>query len=55
PPPSRIFHGRKDILDKMHLFFNSDAKGQSIYVLDGLGGVGKTQIALKFIKESSVR
>ncbi|KAJ6548787.1 P-loop containing nucleoside triphosphate hydrolase protein [Mycena capillaripes] len=53
PPPSRIFHGRKTILDKMHLFFAPDLEKQQIYVLHGLGGAGKTQIALKFIHESS--
>ncbi|KAJ7800540.1 P-loop containing nucleoside triphosphate hydrolase protein [Mycena olivaceomarginata] len=55
PPPSRIFHGRRDILDKMHHFFTSNAGAQNIYVLYGLGGIGKTQIALKFIQESSSR
>ncbi|KAJ7714851.1 hypothetical protein B0H16DRAFT_512159 [Mycena metata] len=34
-----------------HFFFDSGI--QHIYVLHGLGGAGKTQIALKFIKESS--
>ncbi|KAJ7715904.1 P-loop containing nucleoside triphosphate hydrolase protein, partial [Mycena maculata] len=53
PPPSRIFHGRQDILDKMHHFFTSNRGIQHIYVLHGLGGAGKTQIALKFINESS--
>ncbi|KAJ7713489.1 P-loop containing nucleoside triphosphate hydrolase protein [Mycena metata] len=52
PPPSRIFCGRQDILEKMQHFF-SDSGIQHIYVLRGLGGAGKTQIALKFIKESS--
>ncbi|KAJ7712823.1 P-loop containing nucleoside triphosphate hydrolase protein [Mycena metata] len=54
PPPSRIFCGRQDILNNMHQFF-SDTGTQHIYVLHGLGGAGKTQIALKFIKESSSR
>ncbi|KAJ7752691.1 P-loop containing nucleoside triphosphate hydrolase protein [Mycena metata] len=53
PPPSRIFQGRQAILDKMHQFFNTDSGNQHIYVLYGLGGAGKTQIALKFIEESS--
>ncbi|KAJ7793145.1 P-loop containing nucleoside triphosphate hydrolase protein [Mycena olivaceomarginata] len=53
PPPSRIFQGRRDILDKMHHFFTSNAGIQHIYVLHGLGGIGKTQIGLKFIQESS--
>jgi hypothetical protein len=54
-PPSRIFQGRRDILDKMHHFFTSNTGIQHIYVLYGLGGGGKTQIALKFINESSSR
>ncbi|KAJ7721639.1 P-loop containing nucleoside triphosphate hydrolase protein [Mycena metata] len=54
PPPSKIFCGRREILNKMHHFF-SDARIQHTYVLHGLGGAGKTQIALKFIKESSSR
>ncbi|KAJ7873537.1 P-loop containing nucleoside triphosphate hydrolase protein, partial [Mycena olivaceomarginata] len=37
----------------MHQFFTSDKGKQHIYVLYGLGGAGKTQIALKFIKELS--
>ncbi|KAJ7714723.1 hypothetical protein B0H16DRAFT_519357 [Mycena metata] len=53
PLPSRIFQGRQAILDKMHQFFNMDSGEQQIYVLYGLGGAGKTQVALKFIKESS--
>ncbi|KAJ7024091.1 hypothetical protein C8F04DRAFT_1239820 [Mycena alexandri] len=53
PPPSRIFQGRKTILAKMHTFFTLDSGKQLIYVLHGLSGVGKTQIALKFIQESS--
>ncbi|KAF7333211.1 Nephrocystin-3 [Mycena sanguinolenta] len=53
PPPSRIFQGRKDILDKMQDFFTLNTGIQMIYLLHGLGGAGKTQIALKFIKDSS--
>ncbi|KAJ7751736.1 hypothetical protein B0H14DRAFT_3166747 [Mycena olivaceomarginata] len=51
PPPSRIFQGRHNILNKMQDFFTDGAGGQHIYVLYRLGGAGKTQIALKFIKE----
>ncbi|KAJ7757882.1 hypothetical protein B0H16DRAFT_1536128, partial [Mycena metata] len=54
PPPSRVFCGREDILNKMHQFF-CDTGIQHIYVLHGLGGAGKTQIALKFINGSSSR
>ncbi|KAJ7315003.1 hypothetical protein DFH08DRAFT_820971 [Mycena albidolilacea] len=55
PLPSRIFHGRQDILDKMHHFFTYNAGAPNIYVLHGLGGGGKTQIGLKFIYKSSSR
>ncbi|KAJ7486470.1 hypothetical protein FB451DRAFT_770862, partial [Mycena latifolia] len=53
PLPSRIFHGRQTILAKMHQYFAEDLGKQHIYVLYGLGGSGKTQIALKFIDESA--
>jgi chloramphenicol 3-O-phosphotransferase len=36
----------------MHQFFQGDAKKQRIFLLHGLGGAGKTQIALKFIESS---
>ncbi|KAJ7762591.1 hypothetical protein B0H16DRAFT_1368814, partial [Mycena metata] len=53
PAPSRIFHGRQNILDKMDRYFTQESEKQHIYVLHGLGGAGKTQIALKFIHRSS--
>ncbi|KAJ6451131.1 P-loop containing nucleoside triphosphate hydrolase protein [Mycena vitilis] len=53
PPPSRIFHGRQAILDKMEQFFTPGLKKQYVYVLHGPGGTGKTQIALKFIQQST--
>ncbi|KAF8177969.1 P-loop containing nucleoside triphosphate hydrolase protein, partial [Mycena galopus ATCC 62051] len=53
PPPSRNFQGRQRILESMHQFFSKDTGKQHIYVLYGLGGAGKTQIALKFIDSST--
>ncbi|KAJ7459368.1 hypothetical protein FB451DRAFT_1372062 [Mycena latifolia] len=53
PPPSRIFHGRQMILDQIHKFFQQDLSQQHIFLLHGLGGAGKTHIALKFIQELS--
>ncbi|KAJ6450480.1 hypothetical protein C8R45DRAFT_1083913 [Mycena sanguinolenta] len=53
PPPTHIFHGRQTILGSMHQFFARDTGKQKRYVLYGLGGAGKTQIALRFIEESS--
>ncbi|KAJ6600267.1 hypothetical protein DFH09DRAFT_593317 [Mycena vulgaris] len=53
PPPSKKFQGRQVILEKMHKYFTEDMGKQHIFLLHGLGGAGKTQIALKFIKSSS--
>ncbi|KAJ7246097.1 hypothetical protein B0H12DRAFT_1187355 [Mycena haematopus] len=53
PPPSRIFHGRQSILDKMHTYFSRNQTQQYIFLLYGVGGAGKTQISLKFIQTSS--
>ncbi|KAJ7827110.1 hypothetical protein B0H14DRAFT_3144690 [Mycena olivaceomarginata] len=49
PPPSQIFQGRLDILAKMGEYFSKDIGRRHVYVLYGLGGSGKTQIALKFL------
>ncbi|KAJ7926286.1 hypothetical protein B0H13DRAFT_1862338 [Mycena leptocephala] len=37
----------------MHQYFTRDLGKQHVYLLHGLGGAGKTQIALTFIQESS--
>jgi hypothetical protein len=57
PAPSRIFTGREDILSELEAcFFPADAtEDQKCFVLDGLGGSGKTQIALMFIKRHRLR
>ncbi|KAJ7099110.1 hypothetical protein C8R44DRAFT_747794 [Mycena epipterygia] len=52
-PPSRIFHGRETILKQMHQCFMHAKGKQDIFLLHGLGGAGKTQIALKFMSESN--
>ncbi|KAJ7101086.1 P-loop containing nucleoside triphosphate hydrolase protein, partial [Mycena epipterygia] len=52
-PPSKIFHGRQIILQKMHQYFTQTTEKQDIFLLHGLGGAGKTQIALKFIAKST--
>lgn len=54
PPPSSAFTGRRDILTKMHAYFSSDIGKRHIFVLHGLGGVGKSEISRKFIEESQV-
>ncbi|KAJ7429170.1 P-loop containing nucleoside triphosphate hydrolase protein, partial [Mycena galericulata] len=39
----------------MHGYFDQDTGDQHIFLLHGLGGAGKTQIALKFIKQAVTR
>ncbi|KAJ7803127.1 hypothetical protein B0H14DRAFT_3154670 [Mycena olivaceomarginata] len=53
PPPSQIFQGRLDILAKMGEYFSKDIGRRHVYVLYGLGGSGKTQIALKFLDKAN--
>ena len=48
--PSQFFQGRQEVLDKMHQYFSRDIGQRHTYVLYGLGGSGKTQIALKFLE-----
>ncbi|KDQ49064.1 hypothetical protein JAAARDRAFT_143940, partial [Jaapia argillacea MUCL 33604] len=54
PPASTAFTGRKDILFKLEEYFTSTSLsiGQKVFVLYGLGGAGKTQIARKFIEQN---
>jgi tetratricopeptide (TPR) repeat protein len=57
PSPTGIFSGREEILLKMTLFFDPEAslRGPRIFVLTGLGGIGKTQIACRFVEEVQSR
>ncbi|KAF8797470.1 hypothetical protein BYT27DRAFT_7125620, partial [Phlegmacium glaucopus] len=51
---SPIFTGRKDILDKMgKIFVHNRLISRCFCLLWGMGGIGKTQICLKFIEEMS--
>ncbi|KAJ7255559.1 P-loop containing nucleoside triphosphate hydrolase protein [Mycena rebaudengoi] len=52
PPPSPMFHGRRNVLDKMHAYFSQDIGRRHVCLLHGLGGAGKTQICLKFLDET---
>jgi len=52
PLPVKSFIGRKEILNKMCHYFDTDHKGQHAFVLHGLGGSGKSQLAFKFLEDS---
>jgi replication-associated recombination protein RarA len=52
PLPVATFTGQRKLLDKMHSYFNSEGTFQHIFVLYGLGGSGKSQLAFKFLQES---
>ena len=57
PNSSPLFVGRKDILDKLRKIFihcsDSSLMSRRSCLLWGTGGIGKTQICLKFIEEMS--
>ncbi|KAK7039318.1 FabD/lysophospholipase-like protein [Favolaschia claudopus] len=52
PPPVVSYTGRRDILEQMHQFFGQNQGSRHIFVLYGLGGSGKSQLALKFVQEA---
>jgi len=54
PPPTPFFTGRKDILSQMHTYFSENFGKRHVFVLHGLGGAGKSQIAFKFVEECEV-
>ncbi|KAJ7438761.1 hypothetical protein FB451DRAFT_158421 [Mycena latifolia] len=53
PSPNIHFTGREDILHKMSEYFSTSIGRQHIFVLHGLGGSGKSQIAFKFVEQST--
>ena len=51
PQTSSLFTGRNAFLNALEEFFTDQGPGQHLrreYLLSGMGGAGKTQIALKF-------
>ena len=51
---SPLFTGRRDVLDKLKIFFHHPTSNMVVRyscLLWGMGGIGKTQICLKFIEE----
>ena len=57
PNPSTRFTGRTEIIAKLkeHLCANpkDGVQKRKYFLLHGMGGIGKTQICLKFIEEMS--
>jgi hypothetical protein len=55
-PSSMKFTGRRDYLTKLRAFFSAESDGpfrRKSFLLYGMGGIGKTQICLKFAEENS--
>ena len=56
PNSSPIFTGRQDVLDKLQKIFIDQVTNKlsrQSCLLWGMGGIGKTQICLKFVEEMS--
>jgi hypothetical protein len=53
PNPSPLFTGRKDVLDKLRKIFagRTNSRPRRSCLLWGMGGIGKTQVCLKFTEE----
>ena len=57
PNPSNRFTGRTEVIAKLksHFFTNTNdaVKKRKFFLLHGMGGIGKTQICLKFLEDMS--
>ena len=56
PNSSHRFTGRTEVITKLRTHFsnmNDSAQKRKSFLLHGMGGIGKTQICLKFIEEMS--
>ena len=57
PNPSNRFTGRTEVIAKLKKHFATNTSDpvekRKIFLLHGMGGIGKTQICLKFIAEMS--
>ena len=57
PNPSNRFTGRTEVIIKLKKYFSTDANDtvqkRRFFLLYGMGGIGKTQILLKFVEEMS--
>ncbi|KAH8834490.1 hypothetical protein DL96DRAFT_1810747 [Flagelloscypha sp. PMI_526] len=55
PPPTQYFTGRRRPLEQLEGHFNSSSDECHIAVLYGMGGSGKTQMGLEFIRRNKSR
>jgi Holliday junction resolvasome RuvABC ATP-dependent DNA helicase subunit len=58
PNSSALFTGREDILERLKDHFAPQGEGdrcRKSFLLYGMGGIGKTQICLKFVEEMAGR
>ena len=58
PNSSALFTGREDILKRLKDHFAPQDEGDKCrksFLLYGMGGIGKTQICLKFVEEMAGR
>ena len=57
PNPSNRFTGRTEVIAKLKKHFstnlNDTVQKRRSFLLYGMGGIGKTQICLKFVEEMS--
>ena len=56
PNPSNRFTGRTEYVSKLKRYFGDSgdsAQMRKLFLLYGMGGIGKTQICLKFLQEMS--
>ena len=56
PNPSNRFTGRTEVITKLKSHFSNtrnSAQKRKFFLLHGMGGIGKTQICLKFVEEMS--
>jgi nucleoside phosphorylase len=55
--PNALFTGRQSLLDDMkkHLVTNPQKKDRPVFVLQGIGGAGKSEAAIKFAKDNQDR
>lgn len=52
PPPTSLFVGREEQVQRAAAYLLSDRAHQQIFVIYGLGGAGKTQMALRIVEST---